>query len=366
MNICSYFCKNCSSKYPTTDLRYKCDCGNTLELKFLPIFNIDKIVSRKPNMWRYREAIPIIEDKNIVSFDEGFTPLLDVEFDNIKVKVKQDHLFPTGSYKDRGASVLISKIKELGITKVVEDSSGNAGNAIAAYCAKTNINCEILVPESTSQGKLTQIESYNAILTKIPGTREDTAKEALKKAEHTYYASHTWNPFFIHGTKTYAFEITEQLNWTAPDTIILPVGNGTILLGAYVGFNELYSAGITDKIPKLVGVQAANCAPLYNALFDEQKTITPTLAISTIAEGIAISEPVRGLEIIEAIENTKGTIICVTEDEIKSSLIQMHHKGYCIEPTSAATTAGIAKYISQINEKENIVSIFTGHGLKAM
>ncbi len=366
MNVCSYFCKKCNSKFPITDQRYKCECGNSLELKFYPIFDTDKITSRKPNMWRYREAIPIIEDRNIISFDEGFTPLLDVEFNNIKVKIKQDQLFPSGSYKDRGASVLVSKIKELGITEVIEDSSGNAGNAIAAYCAKSNIKCEILVPESTSPGKLKQIQSYSATLTKIPGTRQDTAKEALKKAENIYYASHTWNPFFIHGTKTYAFEITEQLNWTAPDTVILPVGNGTILLGAYIGFNELYAAGITDKIPKIIGIQATNCAPLYNAFFEEQKTITPTLILPTIAEGIAISEPVRGLEIIEAIKNTNGTIICVNEDEIKSSHEKIQNKGYCIEPTSAATTAGIAKYTEQLAEDEVIVSIFTGHGLKAM
>jgi len=152
-------------------------------------------------MWRYREAIPVSEDKSIVTFDEGFTPLIPLDFGTRTVWIKQDHLFPTGSYKDRGASVLVSKIKELGVPRVVEDSSGNAGCAIAAYCAKAKVRCRIFVPQDTSPGKLAQIQSYGAELNKIPGSREDTARAAFRAAEKDYYASHSWNPFFFQGTK---------------------------------------------------------------------------------------------------------------------------------------------------------------------
>jgi threonine synthase len=161
---------------------WRCKCGGFLALDFHPHFPLEKIQKRKPNMWRYREALPIFQDTHIISFNEGFTPLIQEEFAGKKVFLKQDHLFPSGSYKDRGASVLVSKIKELGIKKVVEDSSGNAGAAIAAYCAKANIDCHIYVPKKTSSEKLKQIEQYRAHLYKIPGTREDTAKAALHQA----------------------------------------------------------------------------------------------------------------------------------------------------------------------------------------
>ncbi|MCP4155342.1 MAG: pyridoxal-phosphate dependent enzyme, partial [bacterium] len=206
-------------------------------------------------MWRYKEAIPVSNESTVVSFEEGFTPLLEMDIENRTVLVKQEQLFASGSYKDRGASVLISKIKEMGIGEVVEDSSGNAGASVAAYCAAAGIQCTIFAPEETSPGKLAQIEAYGAVLNKIPGSREETANAVLKAAETTYYASHSWNPYFFHGTKTFAFEVCEQLGWKAPGTVILPVGNGTLLLGAYIGFNELVNAGIIGKMPVIIGVQ---------------------------------------------------------------------------------------------------------------
>ena len=173
-------CTKCNQKFPLEEKIWKCACGGLLDVDFHPHFPLDKIRQRKPTMWRYREAIPISEDQNIISFEEGFTPLIQVDFGRRSVWIKQDHLFPTGSYKDRGASVLISKVKELGIPKVVEDSSGNAGCAIAAYSAKGGITSEIFVPENTSPGKLAQIQAYGAKLNKIPGSREDTARAVLE------------------------------------------------------------------------------------------------------------------------------------------------------------------------------------------
>ncbi len=196
---------------------------------------------------------------------EGFTPLVETDFNGHRVLLKIDYLFPTGSYKDRGATVLISKAKELGIKKVIEDSSGNAGSAIAAYCARAGIGCEIYVPQTTSLGKLVQIQAYGANLRRIEGSREETARVAMEAASRIYYASHCWNPFFLHGTKTFAFEIWEQLGWKAPDVLILPVGHGTLFLGAYLGFKELKEAGLVKRVPKLVAVQSVSCAPLYKA-----------------------------------------------------------------------------------------------------
>jgi threonine synthase len=351
------------------DPRWQCDCGGLLDISFVPAFPREKIKQRKPSMWRYREAIPVENHAHIVSFDEGFTPLSEVTIAGKTVLIKQDHLFPTGSFKDRGASVLISKIKELGITKVVEDSSGNAGSAIAAYCAAVGITCDIYVPADTSAGKLAQIQLFGANLNKIPGTREDTAAAVLKAAKTVYYASHYRNPFFFHGTKTFAFEVTEQLGWKSPDTLILAVGNGSLLLGAHIGFKELRDAGIIDKIPRLIGVQAGNCAPLYRAFREDLKNVPEIKGKKTIAEGIAIAAPIRGKQIIEAVRDTGGHFIVVSEPEIKGSLKEMCRKGYYIEPTAAAAAAGIKKYLHRHQQgsggDEAIVSAFTGHGLKA-
>jgi len=361
----SLVCRKCHRNFSLNERIWRCACGGLLDIDFLPAFPIDRIRRRKPTMWRYREAIPLDQDLNLVSFEEGFTPLLPVEWAGKSVWVKQDHLFPTGSYKDRGASVLISKVKELGIRTVVEDSSGNAGCAVAAYCARADIRCRIFVPEDTSPGKLTQIQLYGASLQKIPGSREDTARAVLNAADKDYYASHSWNPFFFQGTKTFAFEICEQLGWKAPDTVILPVGNGTLLLGAYIGFRELMQTGITGHMPKIIGVQAASCAPLAHAFHKGLRTIAPIEKKDTLAEGIAIAEPIRGEQILDAVSVSRGSFIEVEEEEIRQSLMELSGTGFYVEPTAAATISAVAKYTALLTKEENIVSVLTGHGLKS-
>jgi len=358
-------CYTCKKTYSLDDPRWQCDCGSILDIVFEPEFAMDKIQGRGPTMWRYREAIPIADDTNIVSFDEGFTPLLEVRFNDYPVLIKQDHLFPSASYKDRGASVMISKAKELGIASVVEDSSGNAGCAVAAYCAKAGISCEIFVPQDTSKAKLAQIQLYGAILNRIPGSRQDTAQAVLMAAQEAYYASHSWNPFFFQGTKTFAYEVCEQLGWKNPDTIILPAGNGTLVLGAYIGFTELRTAGIIENIPKIIAIQSASCAPLYRAFHEGLKELPPVRTGDTIAEGIAIADPIRGTQILEAVRESHGSFLIVNDADVIASLKELGNKGFCIEPTSAAVTAGIGKYLESLQTDEVIVSVFTGHGLKS-
>lgn len=359
-------CSECHRSYSIDPTRWQCDCGSPLDLEFTPEFSTEKILKRRPGLWRYREAIPVVRDRSILSLGEGFTPLGEVEFAGQRVLLKMDYLFPTGSYKDRGATVLVSKIKELGIRKVVEDSSGNAGSAIAAYCTRGGITCDIYVPHSTSQGKLAQILAYGATLKKIEGSREKTAQVTMEAAKRTYYASHCWSPYFLHGTKTFAFEIWEQMGWRSPDTLILPVGHGTLLLGAHIGFKELKEAKKMKRVPKLVGIQSASCAPLYQAFRKGLGEAQPIEKRETMAEGIAISEPVRGKQILKAIRETGGEIMTVTEKEIVSALKEMGRRGYFLEPTSAATIAGVMKYLKKKKSKEVIVSSLTGTGLKAV
>jgi threonine synthase len=355
-------CRECGETSGASEPVWRCTCGGLLDLEFKPQFPKRAVSRREPGMWRYREALPVENDVNIVSFGEGLTPLVKVEFGGRSVLAKLEFLFPTGSFKDRGASVLVSKAKELGIKRVVEDSSGNAGAAIAAYCARAGIACDIYVPESTSPAKLAQIAAYGAKLHRVPGTREDCAHAARRAAGRTYYASHVWNPFFFHGTKTFAFEMVEQLGWEAPDAIVLPVGNGTLLLGTYIGLKELQKAGVIQKLPKLIGVQARNCAPLHEAWNQNADSTHVKRRRSTAAEGIAIAEPVRGDQILEAVRNTGGAFVSVTEAEIRAGLKEAAQAGLLIEPSSATAVAAVRKAALP---RGTVIVPLTGHGLKS-
>lgn len=357
-------CRSCFANYPDKQPVWRCKCGGLLDLDFTPAFSVKNLAGRKFNLWRYREALPVKSDKNIVSFEEGFTPLLPIVFGTKKAWIKQDHLFPSGSYKDRGTTVLISKLKELGIRHLLEDSSGNAGCSIAAYSAKAGMACDIYVPETASPSKLAQIKAYGAKLHRIAGTREDTAAAALHAAEKLYYASHCWSPFFFHGTKTFAYEVCEQLNWKAPDTVVLPVGNGTLVIGAWIGFTELFDLGIIKKRPRIIGIQVSACNPVARA-FDEKRTaVTAVEKKQTIAEGIATSNPIRGNQILECIRESDGSFISVEEPAIAEAFRIMAQQGYFIEMTSAAVIAGLMLYLKNAGTKEKVVSLITGHGLK--
>lgn len=362
-----YVCSLCDGKYPVTEFRYKCDCSGVLELKKQVSFPLKEIAKRNPTIWRYREAIPIENKKNIVSFDEGMTPLIDFFYKGLKLKVKLDYIFPTGSYKDRGASVLISKLKEIGVKRIIEDSSGNAGAAIAGYSAKAKIKCEIYCPQSTSEGKLSQIQLYGAKIKKIPGTRADTSNAVLKDAEKFYYASHNWNPFFLEGTKTAAFEIAEQLNWKSPDNIICPIGFGSIYLGLYIGFKELLENKIIERLPKLLGVQSSVCSPVYKAFINKDDNIQKfTQKKQTIAEGICSEKPIRDKLILKAINQTSGAITAVSDTEIKNGIKILAKQGLFVEPTSAVVIPAVDKFYKQniINPEQTTILILTGSGLK--
>jgi len=357
-------CVSCGETYPLNEPVWKCRCGGLLDVDFSPVFPLDEIGAREPGMWRYREALPVERDENVVSFGEGYTPLLAIDIGGREVYLKQDHLFPTGSFKDRGASVLVSKLKEIGIKKIVEDSSGNAGAAIAAYAARAGIECEIYVPADAPGGKLDQIRRYGAVAREIPGTREDVAAAALDAAGDVYYASHVWNPFFLQGTKTFAYEVCEQLGWKAPDTVVLPVGNGTLLLGAWIGFGDLLAAGIIAKRPGIVAVQSARCAPLFRAYEEGSPEIPDFTPGTTIAGGIAVARPRRFRQILDAVEKSGGGFICVEEGEILAAMEDMGRRGVFIEPTSAAAVAGLKKHLRDASPDEVVVSALTGHGLK--
>ncbi len=363
-----YQCNECNSIYAISELRYRCDCGSplTLEKNASCRYEWDTSII---SLWRYHEALLIRAGTEIVTLGEGMTPLIPLDLtDNPEHYVKLDYLCPTGSYKDRGASVLLTHLKALGAKEVVEDSSGNAGAAIAAYSARAGIRCTIYCPESTSKGKLRQISAYGAELKLVPGNRIATTEAVKQAAENTCYASHNWHPFFLEGTKTIAYEIIEQLGGNVPAQVICPVGFGSIYLGLFIGFRELYEAGTIDSIPRLLGVQPATCCPIYNAYRDKTPTISRMRQTGqTLAEGITAELPVRGEMILEAIRWTKGAFTTVDDTDIRTGMKTLAEKGLYVEPTSAVVIKGYEKFKAAgiIQEGDATVSILTGSGLKA-
>lgn len=360
-------CSKCDTRYQADQPRWRCDCGSYLHLSGTGMFAKADLHTRPQTLWRYFESLGISNRDNIVSLGEGCTPLLEDEIYNQPVLFKMDQLCPTGSFKDRGTTVMVSKLKEWGVRHVVEDSSGNAGASVSAYTSRAKIQADIYIPGYTSGGKATQIALYGGNLVKVPGTREDTARAVLEAAESSFYASHNWSPYFVAGLKTVAYEVAEQLDWRSPDWIVLPVGGGSLFIGVYLGWRELVEAGYVEKMPRLVAVQADNCDPIYQAWKQGLDTVPEISKREGAAEGIAISQPVKDKDILQAIRDSDGIACTVTDEEIWETLGLLARRGVYVEPTSAATSAAIKQLSADgiISPQDRVVVQLTGMGLKA-
>lgn len=363
-----FICNSCGKKHDITPTRWKCECGGVLNI-VKDSRKIDVAAwNNYPNtLWRYFETMPFAKDSKTwesVTMGEGQSPLIHLDPSEPNTYVKVDYMMPTLSFKDRGAVVLMTKAKELGVSKVIADSSGNAGTAIAAYAARCNIACDIYLSDETSPKKIAQIKAHGATIKEIHGTREDIAAAAQKAVdeEKVFYASHVYNPYFYEGTKTYAYEIYEQLKGV-PDALIIPVGNGTLVLGAYYGFKELFETKLIEKMPKIVAIQAANCAPLMSAYENGLEIAEPVTNKGTLAEGIAIAAPARSRQILKAVRETNGLFIDIKEDEILSARAMLADKGFYVEVTTAANYAGYLKYKKAPDEK--IIIPLCGAGIKS-
>ena len=267
------------------------------------------------SLWRYRQALPFSPSATgwqAVSMGEGATPL--IAFDG-GLRLKLDFVMPTLSFKDRGSVVLVAKAAEIGVRRLVADSSGNAGASIAAYAARAGIEVEVFVPAATSQKKVAQLRGYGATVHCVAGARAQAASAAMDRVASTgaFYASHVYNPLFHHGTKTFAFELWEQLGGRLPGTVLVPAGNGTLLIGAALGFGELAAAGLVERLPRLVAVQAERCAPLADAARlmgrggDAAFGLAPRQSpAETLAEGIAIAEPARLAQMLDVVSESGG------------------------------------------------------------
>ncbi|MEY2459418.1 MAG: threonine synthase [Acidimicrobiaceae bacterium] len=269
-----------------------------------------------------------------VTMGEGNTLLATLKVAGREVLGKLEFEAPTGSFKDRGAAVLIAAALDVGATRVVADSSGNAGAAIAAYAARAELPCEVFVSAALPSSKVARI---NAEVVMVKGTREDVAAAAVARVEETgaFYASHVWNPWFFEGTKQYVRELEVQLGHRLPAALVLPAGNGTLVLGAWRALQELGSS------TPIIAVQAAGCAPIAAAFAARSDRVDPVIDQGTIAAGIAIAEPVRGAEILAAVRATGGWFVTVTDEEISAAASELAGQGFLVEPTAAAPAAAL-------------------------
>jgi threonine synthase len=337
----TYRCPDCGISSPVDSATWCCpDCRGPWDLDFLasPV-PLAELPGRVNSLWRYAEALPLTAP--VTSLGEGRTPLVPLTG---TVSVKLDFLTPTLSFKDRGAVMLAELARRLPgePRRVIADSSGNAGTAVAAYCARAGLDCTIFVPEATSAKKVEQIRAHGARLELVPGDREATAEAARAAAggEGVFYASHVYNPYFLHGTKTYVYELWEDLGGRLPEAIVVPVGNGTLLLGAAQALTELHSHGLIDSRPALIAVQAQAVSPLaaaFHAGADDLLERSP--ARPTLAEGIAIPNPPRARQILRAVREWGGTFLTVTEDEIRQAQRDLAGRGLFVESTGVACWA---------------------------
>lgn len=352
--------------FDVTVPRWRSAAGNPMLLTPLPGITRDDVVQGERSLWRYRRAMPL-EPGSVISLGEGCTPLVPREINGARTFCKLEWFNPSGSFKDRGASVMLSLLRAQGIAHVLEDSSGNGGAAIATYAAAGGLAATIFVPESTSPAKTVQSLAVGAAVKKIPGSRQDCAEAAEREAEKIFYASHNWHPFFLHGTKTLAYELWEDFGFQVPDAVIIPCGAGSNVLGCQIGFSELMRAGAIEKMPKLFAVQPKNVSPIAAAFLAGSEDPVETEILPTIAEGTAIAKPLRLREVLGALTESQGGAVTVTEQEIADALFALASVGLYVEPTCATTAAAHKKLLESgaIGPDELTVLVLTGTGLKA-
>ena len=360
------FCPECGTREALSPERWRCECGGAWETEERTDFDPALIDPADTSIWRYRRLYGLPFDTPSVRLGAGGTPLLPVALDGMQVLVKPEYFAPTSSFKDRGTTVMINILAHQGVTRVADDSSGNAGASVAAFAARAGMKAEVFVPAHASPAKQAQIAVYGAQVRPIAGPRVNAKLAAQQAAEEgLVYASHAYHPGFLLGQQSVAWEVWEHLDLSAPDWYVVPVGQGVHLLGVWLGFRRLRAAGLVDRLPKLVAVQAKRLAPLCQAFAAGLETVPEAkVTASSVAEGLAIAQPVRGRRLLQAIRDTGGTCVTVDEEGILEAQRRLAHHGFYAEPTSATVVAAL-QTVSQIADSgDTIVVPLTGSGLK--
>jgi len=355
--------------------------GHPLEFTELPAFHPDWIDPQEPGLWRYAAMLPLFgADGHAQGHGQGhahghgqghgWTPLVADEWHGRPIRWKLDALMPSGSYKDRGVSVMVNWLSAQGAEVLVDDSSGNAGASLCCYAGRAGLQATIYVPASAPEPKKAQVAVYGGELVEVPGPRSQcsiAAENATRGSREVAYASHAWHPAFVLGMMTLAWEIWEQMGRRVPGWVAAPVGNGGLMLGIWRGFQHLQKSGVTETLPRLIAVQAEPYLTLVDAFLNDEPEIHPMPLQATIAaDGIAIAAPVRGNAVLEAVRQSGGLCVGVTEEEILRAHRRLARRGLFVEPTSASVAAALLACADDIPPDDEVVAVLTGHGLKRL
>jgi threonine synthase len=374
-------CIECGSKFKIDERFYTCPkCGGLLEVEFeiselKRKLDLKRLRAEAPSVWKYSAFMPILDKTKIVSLREGGTPLyrcdrLAKEIGIRELYVKFEGANPTGSFKDRGMTVGVTKALEFGVKTVACASTGNTSASLAAYAAKAGLKCLVLLPsKKVALGKLAQAMMYGAKIIPIKGNFDEALALVSRICEERkdIYLLNSVNPFRPQGQKTIGFEIADQLGWKIPDRVVVPMGNCANVWAIYKGFFEFDAVGLTRGIPKMTGIQAEGSMPIVDAIKRGLDKFVPVKKPETIATAIRIGNPVNGPKAIRAIRNSKGTAESVTDEEIIAAQKMLARlEGIGVEPASASTVAGLKKLVGMgvIDRGEKVVCVTTGNLLK--
>ncbi len=373
-------CSRCHKLFSLTQLLSLCSCGSPLLVRY----DLKKasgaiaksfLRDRTPTLWRYRELLPLENDANLVSLGEGFTPLLEAktlagQCGVQRLWIKDEAQNPTGSFKDRGLSLAVSRAKELGVKKVAIPSAGNAGGSLSAYAARAGIEAHVFMSKDTPLANQIEAQQYGAQLTLVDGLITDCGKliAERKAAEGWFDVSTLKEPYRVEGKKTMGYEIAEQLNWSLPDVIIYPTGGGTGLIGMWKAFKEMEElAWIGSKRPRMVSVQASGCAPIVKAFIEGKETADPWSQAETVASGLRVPQAAGDFLMLRALRESNGTAVSVSDDEMLAEIPRIGRaEGIFFCPEGAACVAALRRLTQQrwIKTTDEVVIFNTASGLK--
>ncbi|MDQ3805678.1 MAG: threonine synthase [Acidobacteriota bacterium] len=374
-------CAACGLRHEARRLHNLCvACGKPLLVRYdlgraARSLTRESLAGRRPDLWRYREVLPVEREENVVSLGEGWTPLLragrlGARLGMKELFIKDESQNPTQSFKARGMSAAVSMAKELGATKLAVPSAGNAAGALAAYAARAGLEAHIFMPRDTPRANVVECERTGAHVTLVDGLITDCGAEVARRkgAEGWFDVSTLKEPYRVEGKKTLGYELAEQLGWELPDVIVYPTGGGTGLVGMWKAFDEMEQMGwIGGKRPRMVSVQAAGCAPVVRAFGEGKRAADEFADAATVASGLRVPKAVGDFLILDALRASKGAAVAVSDEELLAAVGEIGAaEGLFVAPEGAACLPALRKLLArgEVRPEERVVLFNTGAGVK--
>jgi threonine synthase len=380
-NVTHLECSACGANHAAGQLHNLCTvCGKPLLVRYdlsraSRSLTRDSLSSRRADMWRYREVMPVENDANIVSLGEGWTPLLHARrlgdaLGMNRLYIKDESLNPTQSFKARGMSAAVSMALELGARKLAAPSAGNAAGALAAYAANAGLEAYLFMPRDTPRANIVECQQTGAHVTLIDGLITDCGAELARRkdAEGWFDVSTLKEPYRVEGKKTLGYELAEQFGWDLPDVVVYPTGGGTGLVGMWKAFDEMESMGwIGSGRPRMVSVQAEGCAPIVRAFEAGASHAEEFANAATVASGLRVPKAIGDFLILDALRASGGTAVAVTDNDLLAAVREIGSmEGLFVAPEGAACVPALRKLVQRgdVERDERIVFFNTGAGIK--